>query len=333
MDLDTFMTALYVWIDDWYKAEMAEHMARHHGPQPKMSDSEVLTVAIAGQWRYGVPWQSERGVVRYMLGAGRCWFPQMLERSRYNERVRHLWAAIIKLQQALAAALAAAAPLYEVVDCLPLPGCANAQVNQSGHWLWWGTWGHGGTHGQKYWGDQLLLSVTTDHVITGWLIGPANVDDRGMLQALIAQRQGDYQFLSPDPWRPWRQMQRPSLVYPLLAGGERCATYLADKGFNGFRWHNHWRSTYAVQVLTEPSGKAQSAGLPRSWCHWFRGMRQAVETTFAVLCEVFAVKRLRPHSRLGQYTRVALATAAFNWGIWLNRLSGRPALSHATLLC
>ena len=67
MDLDTFLTTLYVVIDDWYKREMSVRMKRHAGPALQMSDSELLTIAIAGQWRVGVPWQSERGIVRSPL--------------------------------------------------------------------------------------------------------------------------------------------------------------------------------------------------------------------------------------------------------------------------
>jgi hypothetical protein len=334
MDLDTFLTRLYVWIDDWYKAEMAEQLARRHGPIPKMSDSEVLTVAIAGQWRCGVPWQSERGLVRYMQKQGRGWFPHMLERSRFNEQVRYLWAAIIKLQQALAVVLKASQALYEVVDCLPLPGCSNAQSLKRGHWLWWGTRGHGGTQGGWYWGDQLILSVTPQHVITGWLIGPANIDDRVMLQALLSQRQGRYHFCTPTPWRPWRELTAPSFMHPLLAAGAptAAACYLGDKGFNGFRWQRHWFEQYAVSVITEPSRQNRPSALPRSWVQWLRGMRQAVETVLALLTCLFSIKHLRAHSQLGQRTRVALATAAYNWGIWMNRQSHRPDLSHATLL-
>lgn len=134
MDLDTFMTTLYVWIDDWYTAALAQQLARRHGPQPKMSDSEVLTVALAGQWRRGVPWQSERATVRYMQTEGRHWFPNMLGRSRFNERVRQLWAVLVAVQQALAAELQTTAAGYEVVDCLPLPSCSNAQLLKRGHW-------------------------------------------------------------------------------------------------------------------------------------------------------------------------------------------------------
>lgn len=336
MDLDTFLTTLYVWIDDWYKAEMAEKVGRKRGPAPEMSDSEVLTVAIAGQWRAGVPWQSERSVVRYMQEHGRGWFPTMLGRSRFNERVRCLWAVVVKAAEALAQELGAGQSGYEVVDCIPLPSCSKSQARRGrGHWLWWGTHGHGGSQGGWYWGDQAIVSVTPEYAITGWLLGPSHVDDRVMLQALLSQRHGGYEFITPMPWRPWRQLTSPEFICPLQAAGAAPLSrrYLADKGFNGFKWQQVWHSYYGVSVLTEPSRNAQNVHWPPLWGKQFRGLRQVVETAFAILTVVFTIKHLNAHSRWGQITRFAIAVAAFNWGIWLNRCLGRAALSHATLLC
>lgn len=335
MDLDTFLTQLYVWIDDWYQSEMRQQVARRYGPPPRLSDSEVLTIAIAGQWGTGMPWQSERGVVRYMQSEGRAWFPQMLSRSRFNERVRCLWTVLIQLHHALAEALGAANSLYEVVDCVPLPSCSNAQARKPRHWLWWGTYGHGGTQGGSYWGDQLVVSVSPQAVITGWGMGPAHTDDRAMLQGLLSARHGETVFTSPAPWRPWRKVTIPSSLGPPLAAGRRAVSgcYLADKGFNGFNWQRHWYQQFGVSVVTEPAANAQGVVFPPRWRRWFRRLRQKVETTFAVLCQHFRLKRLNAHSRWGQYTRVALALTAFNWGIWLNRHAGRRDLTHATLLC
>ena len=62
MDLDTFLTTLHVHIDDWYKREMSALMERHAGPALQLSDSALLTIAIAAQWTIGVPWHSERGI-------------------------------------------------------------------------------------------------------------------------------------------------------------------------------------------------------------------------------------------------------------------------------
>ncbi len=86
-------------MDDCYKAYIAARIHKHAGADARMSDSEVRTVALAGQGRVGVPWQSERGVVRWVNRHGRGLFPQMLQRSAFNARVRWLWGAFILLHQ------------------------------------------------------------------------------------------------------------------------------------------------------------------------------------------------------------------------------------------
>ena len=55
MDLDTFLTTLYVLIDDWYKQAIAEQKPQGRGGAPEqMSDSEILTLAIASAAWYGI---------------------------------------------------------------------------------------------------------------------------------------------------------------------------------------------------------------------------------------------------------------------------------------
>jgi len=63
IDLETFLTALYVIVDDLYQSHMQPQMPVRGGPQAEMSDSEVLCLGLAAQWRTGVPWKTERGVV------------------------------------------------------------------------------------------------------------------------------------------------------------------------------------------------------------------------------------------------------------------------------
>ena len=192
MDLDTFFTTLYVLIDDWYKREMRDRMKRHAGPTLKTSDSDVLTIAIAAQWTVGVPWQSERAIARYFLQHGRSWFPRMLKRSQFNKRLRHLWAAFVCLQQELGQQLSSAAT-YDVVDCTPLPHCSLEQaISHDRHWLN-GKKGRGGNHGGWNYGEQQLFCTSDSGVITGWMIGLANIDDRWILGALLSSRQREMQ--------------------------------------------------------------------------------------------------------------------------------------------
>ena len=65
LDLETFLTTLYVMVDDLYQQAVRPKLPAAGGPPPKLSDSEVLCLGLAAQWRAGVPWRSERGFVRY----------------------------------------------------------------------------------------------------------------------------------------------------------------------------------------------------------------------------------------------------------------------------
>lgn len=335
MDLDTFMTTLYVLIDDWYTGELSNRMKRHRGPKCKMSDSEVLTVAIAGQWRCGVPWQSERGVVRYMLEHGCNWFPNMLNRSQFNQRVRNLWAALVWLQQHAANWLYVD-ELYECVDCTELPHCSLSQAaSYRRHWLS-GKLGRGGNHGGWFYGEQMLMSVTAAGVVTGWLVGQAQIDDRWMLEAFLSTRYQRMQLIGPELPAKKRykrqQVATPESFSPAITTGRcRHLPYLVDDGFNGERWVRHWQDEYKAVVIASPPKNARLSW-NRQDKRWLSKHRQIVETVFSRLCEVFKLKRLHAHSDWGKLTRLAAITAAYNIGIFINRSLQRPDGALATLI-
>jgi hypothetical protein len=338
MDLETFFTILYVFVDDWYNMYVLPYKPKRGGPPPQMSDSEVLTVALAGQWRVGVPWRSERGLVRAIHKQGLRLFPTMLQRSAFNERVRRLWGAFILLQVAVAEHLMGPQDVYECLDTLPLPAYSTAQgQRESGHWLWESTVGRGGTSGGYYIGDQVLFVHTRCGAITGWLIGSAYIDDRWMLEGLLSARTGLPQLIGPAPHAatPRSAWTEPPLGHlgPYQAVGHWSPRpLLADKGFNGWRWRDHWQQTYASRVVTAPP-KSSQRPWPKPLRRWLSSHRQIAETVYSHLVEVFAIKRLNAHSRWGQYTRVAAKMAAFNIGLFINQWLGRPLLALPTLLC
>jgi hypothetical protein len=340
MDLETFFTELYVMVDDCYKAYIAEQIEKHAGAEARLSDSEVLTIALAGQWRVGVPWQSERGVVRWVRAHGRGMFPQMLERRAFNERVRWLWGAFIILQQVVGEWLSSDQDIYECVDSVPLPAFSNGQAcREAGHWLWESRAGHGGTSGGFYTGDQVLASVSPSGVVTGWLVGNADLDERWLLSAFLSARCG--QACLSGPARDPHQARSRSLPPPpghvgafQAVGLAQPRPYLADRGFNSARWQCHWQQTYGVTVLSvPPHNDPLRATWSRQDCLWLASHRQIIETTFGFLAEVFGWQKLQAHSRWGQYTRLAAKFAAYHVGMFLNRCLGRPLHALATLLC
>jgi hypothetical protein len=337
MDLDTFLTTLYVVVDDWYKAEIGKR--EHVGARERMSDSEVLTVALAGQWRVGVSWQSERGVVRWMQAHGRGWFPTMLGRSEFNQRVRDLWGMFIRLQQVVGQWLHQATDVYECVDGVPLVAMSNGQAKrEAGHWLWESQVGHGGTSGGFFVGDHLLASLTPRGVVTGWLVGNADINDRWLLTAFLSARAGRPELVPPPlathAARAARATPPVGHIGAFQAVGQaRTGLYVADRGFNSRRWRTLWMSRYGATVLSVPphNDPDRVAWSPQD-CRWLASHRQIVDTAFGWLNQVFAFEHLNAHSRWGQYTRIAAKIAAYHLGLWLNQQLGRPLGALATLL-
>src|SRR5215831_6633016 len=83
VDTDTFLTTLYVMVDDFCKTCLPPKS--HPGPQAALSRSETVTLALFGQWQgFG----SERGLYRYAHRHLRAAFPTLPSREQFNRHVR-----------------------------------------------------------------------------------------------------------------------------------------------------------------------------------------------------------------------------------------------------
>ncbi len=336
MDLDTFVTVLYCFVDDWYKSNVKFDDSHRLGRPQRMTDVEILTLVIAGQWRVGVPWRSERGLVRYMRIHGLSWFPTMLQHSQFNRRARQVWRELVLLQQELSQILSKDA-MYEVVDCTPVPHCSLGQaISHDRHWLF-GKKGRGGNHGGWFYGEQLLLCASDSGIITGWMLGLANIDDRWMMEALLSSRKGDMRLTEP-PLPKHRTYKHRHIPVPesfspaITAGRDRGLPFLADGGFSGKRRIDHWRVEYGAEVIA-PRASNIKGDRPGKIMRWLRKRRQIIETAIARLTQTFDLHHVNAHSEDGMLARIAAKMAAYNVGVHFNRQCGRPDGALATLIC
>src|SRR5512142_3166290 len=153
-------------VDDLYENEIRSRLPNSGGPQPELSDSEVLCLGLAAQWRSGVPWKTERSFVRYALRHLRPFFPGMTSQSAFNRRLRRLWGAFILIQQALAEQLLTAEEC-EIMDCVPVPLARGARSFHPGWLADIARIGKGGNE-RYFYGLHLLLVVSAKSVATGW---------------------------------------------------------------------------------------------------------------------------------------------------------------------
>ncbi len=326
LDLETFLTTLYVITDDLYVNFVLPEMPMAGGPKPKLSDSEVLCLGLAAQWRSGVPWKTERGFVRYALKHLRPFFPGMTSQSAFNRRLRRLWGAFILMQQALADQLFSDQDC-EIMDCVPVPIARGARSFHPGWLADIARIGKGGND-RFFYGLHLLLIVSASGVATGWTLAAGNIQDRWLAEWLLSSRAGQTQVTGPqgddgaprlDPPTDW--------IGPAQSCGRwRGCPLLADLGYRSDHWYQHWLGHYGTEMLTPPVWERHSARV------WFSSLRQAVETAFAALDDSFGLRFPQAHTTWGLLTRIGAKVAAYNVGIQINRHSGRPDLALATLI-
>ena len=305
VDVDTFLTTLYVMVDDFCMLSLPPEP--HPGPQAALSRSEVVTLALFGQWQgFG----SERGFYRYAQRHLRAAFPALPAREQYNRQVRQQHAAVVAFFLHLVALLAAQRCAYEALDSSGVP-TRDAKRRGAG-WLpgladigWSNRLGW-------YEGFHLLMAVNPVGVITGFGFGPASHKDQPLAATFLALRRYPHPGL-------------PSVGAPALG------PYVVDKGFEGQAHHTTWWQTYGAQVICPP--KRNSRGpWPKRLRRWLAGVRQIVETVYEKLWHTFRLDRERPHDLSGFQVRLAAKMALHNFCIWLNEQLGRPRLAFADLV-
>jgi len=326
LDLETFLTTLYVITDDLCESVVLPKMPATGGPEPKLSDAEVLCLGLAAQWRSGVPWKTERGMVRYALKHLRPFFPGMTSQSAFNRRLRRLWGAYILIQQAIADQLWSPADC-EIMDCAPVPVARGARSFHPGWLADIARVGKGGND-RYFYGLHVLLVVSASGVVTGWTLAAGNIQDRWLAELLLSSRAGQPQLAGPATPDGGLRLEPPTdWIGPTQScGSNRRCPIVADLGYNGADWYEHWATDYEAVVLTPPECERHSARL------WFSSLRQAIETAFAGLCDSFGLHFPEAHTTWGLLTRIAAKVAAYNCGVLLNRSLGRPDLALATLI-
>ena len=83
LDVDTFLTTLYVTVDDFYQSRPRKE--QRPGPDASLSPSEIATLAIFARWSR---FSSERDFYRYASSRLRDAFPALPNRAQFNRCVR-----------------------------------------------------------------------------------------------------------------------------------------------------------------------------------------------------------------------------------------------------
>lgn len=332
LDLDTFLTLVYTLVDDLYRDFLVAHKPHRPGPHATLSDSEVMTLVLCAQW---FPW-SERFFLEYARKEWLRYFPHLVSQSDFNRRVRDCVGALLRIALLVGKQLASLASLYQVVDTVPVPlmrRCRGERHRVFGTEI--AAIGRGGSDKEWYYGCKLAVATTAEGVITGVLLAPANTADQWLMEGLVTWRVSPYQEpwttedLPPSHRRGGQRTGPTGRMWPRDGVGAFWhGPYLADEGFRGVAWRDHWLKDCGAQVITPSRWIGKEAHKAR---RRMAARRQIVEQVNGCLLDVFHLAFCRARTTVGLLARVAAKVAAFNIGQWVNTHFNRPRFALRAL--
>ena len=306
MDQDTFLTTLYVMSDDFCQSQ-GLHEKQCPGPVASLSCSEVVTLAVFGQW---ARFPSERAFYRYAWHHLHTAFPTLPHREQFNRLQRRFRDVIVAFSLFLVRQMQAQECLYEALDS---SGIATRDAKRRGTG-WLAGQADIGWSNRIGWyeGFHLLTSITPTGVITGFGFAAGSCNDHRLAETFFAVRH------APTPRLP-------------SVGTAAQGVYVADKGFAGDQVHRFWYEQYAAEVVSPPHQRSK-VRWSKAWRRWLAGLRQIIETIYDKLLNTFRLGRERPHALDGFQARLAAKVALHNFCICLNLQRGREPLAFADLL-
>src|SRR2546428_4598191 len=299
LDKATVLTTLFTIVDDTMKGSaMIQAALKRPGPAPKLSDSEVVTIALY-QELIGEP--REDHFFRLHQASLLPFFPGLNERSRYNRRKRALWSVILAVRVSLQLVLEAL-QLEEtaVIDSAPVPCVGYKRAKQASEFVGTADYGVCSSKAMKYFGCQFHSVVSLSGVILGFLLTPASRYDNQPVVELLDSFSHHLKRLLGDG------------AYNDAALGSYLAQYRSLE-------------LLAPAKANQPPKRSQSAQ------RQLNRLRLICETVNAQLQEQLHLSKHYAKSIWGMLTRIAAKVTAHSVGMMVNTLLGRPVLQLADL--
>lgn len=251
---EDIIAEVYCVVDDEMKKITENAPLRQRGPQPQLSDSEVVAMLALAEMS-GI--DSDKHAHAYFKSHCRRLFPAIGDRSSFVRQAANLWRVMELIRKRLASLI----PLsgVSIVDGIPMPVCGFTRANFSKVFKGSAAFGYCAAKDAKYYGFKGHLAVDSQGVVSGFTLTPANTDEREALLDML-----------------------PSLE-PLTLG---------DKGYicSGVRLEE---IQACGTVLATPKRGNMEETRPKGFLRWMMSTRRIIETVIGQLAERFNIEKVR----------------------------------------
>jgi Transposase DDE domain len=179
MDLATFIVTVYCWVTDTLKQILSGQRVRQRGPEPAMSDGEVLTMEVVGEF---IGLDQDKKIFGYFRRHWWHFFPKLqgIHRTTFVRQAAGLYALKGRLWQVAQTHIPQMDRLC-LLDSFPIPVCQFARAKRHGRFKVEAAFGYDELAHQKYFGFRCHLHVKWPGLISRFDVAPANVNDRSLI--------------------------------------------------------------------------------------------------------------------------------------------------------
>jgi hypothetical protein len=291
VDLSTFIVSVFCLIDDRLKGRRI----RQRGPTPKLSDSEVLTIEIVGEF---LGMDTDEAIFRYFRRHYGEWFPALGEvhRTTFARQAANLWKVKVDLWQELLL-LAPHDPTFALADSLPLPACLFARAYRCPRFRGQAALGKDTLIKQTFYGFRMHVRVCWPGVITHFSVAPANAHELSVVPEITQGTSG------------------------LIVG---------DRNYHSPKTREELMRSMGVELLAPYSSKKRDP-TPKKSAYLSR-LRYRIDTVFSQLTARYCVKRVWARDLWHLSSRLLRKVLSHTVAFLLNHQMGNQSLRLSKLL-
>jgi hypothetical protein len=165
-----------------------------------MSDSEILTLALMMDY---LPFPGETQFIGFMRANYGEWFPDLLDQSQFNRRLRQLGTMLEMLRRTWVRGLGGTEEMSFLIDTKPIPVMGYRRSKQHSQFEGSADYGYCAARKMKYFGYKLVMLSTLGGLPLAYDLVPASTDERIAVEGVIqtvrdSDIYGDKGFIGQD---------------------------------------------------------------------------------------------------------------------------------------
>lgn len=291
MDIEEYIITIYCLLDDLYQKCIVPIKIRKGGFEPKMSDVEVLTMEVVGEY-LGI--DTDKGIYEYFLTHFKEWFPNLGDRTSFARQAANLWYVKWLLWQKIVQLSEEDKARYQIADTAPLPVAVITRANRTKRFRWDASVGYCAAKKLCYYGFKQGIRISESGMI--------------LHVPLLEARPHDVNHLGD-----------------LIEGIREHTTLLLDKGFiMPPEDQKFYEETYKIQMFVPKRKNMRSTGKEIRWLSKkFTQMRRMVETVIGQLTERYNLQKVWARDHWHLSSRLIRKVLSHTLGVFLNMRLGR----------